>query len=46
MDGLVVLAALVAVQFVPVERSNPPVDPALAIERHLPSYTASTARRA
>ena len=34
--GLAVLAALVAVQFVPVERTNPPVDPALAIERHLP----------
>ena len=33
--GLVVLAALVAVQFVPVERTNPPVDPSLAIERHL-----------
>ena len=34
--GLAAVLVLVALQFKPVERTNPPVDPAQVLERHLP----------
>ncbi len=32
---IVIAVAFIAIQFIPVERTNPPVDPALTIEAHM-----------